>query len=666
MIIYSNTAVKVVDNFSSSTAISYAISDLKRDMASTLIEKGNTVINIKYDKSLEKEAYRIVVLDDCIDVFAPDDLGVIYGIYYISNTYLGVKPFWFWMDQKFTQVDCIKADNIEISSKPHAVKYRGWFINDETLIHTWKLNGESQGPWNMIFEALLRLEGNLVIPGTDFNSREYRPIAASRGLYITHHHAEPLGAEMFARKYPDLTPSFDQYPDMFRELWKQGIKDQSQMNVVFNLGFRGQGDKPFWADDPAYDTPQSRGKLMSELIMEQYNLVKENVSDAVCCTNLYGETMELFNEGYLKLPDDVIKIWADNGYGKMVSRRQGNNNPRIKALPASPTGAHGLYYHASFYDLQAASHITQLPNSAEFVRSELVNAYALGVKDYWIINCSNVKPHVYILDLIAKLWNDGDCDVNLHRSQFVANYYNNQLPVAEAIKAYSKSALLYGSNLDDHAGDQFYNHVPRILINSFIKDKNKFTKDLLWLTGKKDSLSQQVMFCKNKYIEAKANYDSYYDGCLKVYTDISDNTKQIFTDTILLQAKLYKLWSHAAVYVCSAIEAAYAEDYILSFYNAGKAKNLYSLANQAMRDTEHGKWIDFYANECQVDVKQSAYVCAYLMSYVRNLGDGPHFFEWQRQFLDSEKDSRVRLILNFTNHLTDDELFKVMEQRMGE
>ena len=35
----------------------------------------------------------------------------------------------------------------------------------------------------------------------------------------------------------------------------------------------------------------------------------------------------------MQIPEDVILIWADNGYGKMVSRRQGNHNPRVSALP---------------------------------------------------------------------------------------------------------------------------------------------------------------------------------------------------------------------------------------------------------------------------------------------------------------------------------------------
>ena len=121
--------------------------------------------------------------------------------------------------------------------------------------------------------------------------------------------------------------------------------------------------------------------------------------------------MTIYNHN-LYLPEDVIKIWADNGFGKMVTRRQENHNPRISALPnENDRGSHGIYYHASFYDLQAANHMTMLPNSAEFVCKELGEVIKRGMKDYWIINCSNVKPHVYFLDLIAKLWKNGKADI---------------------------------------------------------------------------------------------------------------------------------------------------------------------------------------------------------------------------------------------------------------
>ena len=50
----------------------------------------------------------------------------------------------------------------------------------------------------------------------------------------------------------------------------------------------------------------------------------------------------------------------------------------------------------------------------------------------------------------------------------------------------------------------------------------------------------------------------------------------------------------------------------------------------------------------------------------RTLGEGPHFYEWMRDFGDSEAERRVMLILNTENHPDDDALWRLMEQRWGE
>ena len=46
-------------------------------------------------------------------------------------------------------------------------------------------------------------------------------------------------------------------------------------------------------------------------------------------------------------------------------------------------GPQGIYYHVSFYDLQAANHITMLPNSVDFVEEELRQVMANGGNDFW-------------------------------------------------------------------------------------------------------------------------------------------------------------------------------------------------------------------------------------------------------------------------------------------
>ncbi len=80
------------------------------------------------------------------------------------------------------------------SPKP-VIRFRGWFFNDEVLMLKWKYNENGIDGWKMALKALLRCGGNMAIPGTDKMSRKNRQLAADMGLWITHHHAEPLGAE---------------------------------------------------------------------------------------------------------------------------------------------------------------------------------------------------------------------------------------------------------------------------------------------------------------------------------------------------------------------------------------------------------------------------------------------------------------------------------------
>lgn len=133
---------------------------------------------------------------------------------------------------------------------------------------------------------------------------------------------------------------------------------------------------------------------------------------------------------------------------------------------------HGIYYHASFYDLQAAAQLTMLPNSPEFVEKELKQVLEQGADDYWLINCSNVKPHVFILDEIAQLWKTGTLSEDWAKG-YAARYFGEKgaAEIAARYLEFSGCAVKYGPNEDDRAGEQFANHVPRILMTQFIQDK---------------------------------------------------------------------------------------------------------------------------------------------------------------------------------------------------
>ncbi len=618
-------------------------------------------------KALAPEQYVLRMERDGLHLYAGDELGFVYGLYAISEEILGVSPLWFWNDQKVKRRAAVEiAPGWEKHSVPYPVRYRGWFINDEVLLDAWTLDGSREKPWEMAFEALLRLGGNLVIPGTDQNAHRYASLAASFGLYITHHHAEPLGATMFRRAYPELTPSYAEHPDLFEGLWREAIQAQKDMRVVYNLGFRGQGDKPFWADAPEYSTPESRGALISSLIRRQYDMVQAVSPGATCCTNLYGEVMELSRDGLIDLPEDVIRIWADNGYGKMVTRRQNNHNPRIRALPEpGAKGAHGMYYHASFYDLQAASHMTMLPNPPAFVRQELKEVMALGVTDFWIVNCSNIKPHVYTLDFIAALWRDGEADPQRHLLDYCARYYGpeNAEAVAACFEQFYACTPQFGPYEDERAGEQFGNHCARMLVSQWMKDPAAPAEGMRWAIAA-PMLEQQVSWYREKCAQAERDYKALFELCEQTRLSLSQAGRIFFEDSVMMQAKLLWRTYEGARLAMDSLNHAMESEWLGAFYAAGKSKAAFQQADAAMREREHGHWRLFYANDCLSDVKQSAWLMGVLMGVLRNHGDGPHFYHWQRRFGDAPEDADIMLLLNIRNHMDNDELFALMQARM--
>ncbi|MCC8045267.1 MAG: glycosyl hydrolase 115 family protein [Clostridiales bacterium] len=774
-----------------SEATQKAAASLLRDIRKVIIpmperaDAGGEIRLIPGDEA--EECFTLDAAEDALILSASDELGFIYGLYEISRRFLGILPFWFWNDQVIEQKAFVEIPaGFHYASEPYAIRFRGWFINDEVLLADWMMetplpsgrrisrpeggpvNQKPDRPWEMALEALLRLGGNLVIPGTDRNSEKYRPLASSMGLYVTHHHAEPLGAPIFAREYPDLQPSYAKYPEKFQALWRRGIEEQKDRKTVWNLGFRGQGDAPFWENDPAYQTDEARGKLISELIQLQYEMVQEAQPGAICCTNLYGETMELYQKGCLKLPEQVIKVWADNGYGKMVSRRQGNHNPRVLALPEAhnlldrneqdrnqqtsyslgasankindesifnnedtqrtdmlpkkigggdygasngiPKGEHhGIYYHVSFYDLQAANHITMLPNSPEFVVRELNEVLRHGVNDFWLINCSNIKPHVYMLDLVAEMWKRPlpsaerypvqraemptspikDCGhttprnqrlgakpgesmetpvpvafAEEHCKQYLQNYYGSEHldELSACLQQYFASAVSYGPHEDDHAGEQFYNHGIRILVSQYLKDSGSAALEFQW-AKKAETLTEQISWYQQHCEAGMQSYGALLDTCGSLSAKLTGSAKTLFEDSIYLQAKIYAYCAKGGYLVCRGLEEAYEGEYQKAFYLVGKGRKEYLRARCAMRDREHDVWQNFYRNECLTDIAQTAWVLETVMGYIRNLGDGPHFYEWQRDFLYAKEDRNVRMILNFENHLNNQELFELMEKK---
>lgn len=657
-----------------STAVAAAAHDLRRDLTKVCGHADaarSATISLFRDDALPSQIFRLASDADAgtLRLTASDDLGFVYGLYHISRELLGVPDFWFWNDWVPARVAPVDVpDTYAYESSAFQVKERGWFVNDEVLLLGWQVDNDPEQAWQMVYEALLRCGGNMIIPGTGNDSALHAGSASVRGLAIAQHHAEPLGARMFSSVYPDLNPSWDEHADLFQGLWADSIRAHEGQHVIWNVGFRGQGDSPFWCADPTYDTDEARGALMGDIIRVQRRMVLDADPQARCCVYLYGETLELYTKGCLDLPGDVIKIWSDNGYGRMVTRRQNNHNPRVDAMPhADDPGAQGIYYHASFYDLQAANHITTLPNDPSLIVCELDEVIRRGGDDFWIINSSNVKPHVYYLDLIARLWRTGlgsrtpEGFVAAHGRDFAATYFGegNVRAVQNAYEGYFRAAVPFGDLWDEHAGEQFFNHVPRMLVHQFLLDRTSTCDDLLWATGRR-SFADQIAWFKGLCEQGSDRYAELARRNTAACAGMDAHAARLFGDSIGLQTQVYAHCVEGSRLLCVALEEGLAADWQRAFFDAGLARREYQRARALMRSREHGVWRGFYANECLTDIAQSAWVISGLMAFLRAAGDGPHYYQWQRDFIYSRQERKVLTLLNLENHLTDDEMFEAM------
>ncbi|MCG7216276.1 glycosyl hydrolase 115 family protein [Paenibacillus mucilaginosus] len=595
-----------------------------------------------------------------MDIVGRDELGLVYGILEFSRLHLGIQPFWFWADQSIAERPEIVILPQDYDAPAPKVRYRGWFVNDEVCLIGWKEPyPPSREVWEPVFEALLRCGGNMVIPGTDLprDGIHYK-LAAEMGLWVTHHHAEPLGAEMFLRAYPGRTASYQEAPELFEALWQEAIEEQKDMKVLWVLSFRGQGDKPFWIDDPSFDTSEKRGAMISRVIRKQYDMIASAVRNPVYCAALYGEIAELYKGGYVDLPEDVIKVWADNGYGRMVSRRHGNQNFRVPALPAAEDGGkHGLYYHVTFHDLQASNHLTMFPGPASFLKREIESAFEAGADEYLLLNCGNIRPHVYTLDVLRELWNAGTIDVNGHLGQFVRDYYSSHHDELAALyQSYAEAALPYGPHEDDLAGDEYYHHPARKIIGHWLQGKGDEPHPrLAWAVGDVP-FEEQVKGFEARLEQGMGRWKAWLERCSEVLAQLGPDERRRAADQLMFHGALHLSGCEGFYWLCRSYREYRRERCPQAFVFASESMWAYQKGLDVLRDAEHGKWDRFYRADWLTNIESTVQNVDTLRRFLRMHGDSPDFFLWYKEYLMPVTEKYIYLENTHRNPLSDDEL----------
>ena len=191
---------------------------------------------------------------EAIVLTGSDTRGAIYAVYQFSQQFLGVDPMYFWTDHAPARRPVVDVPESTVIEQAPVFHYRGWFINDEDLLTGWKPGtadgtGIALAVWDKLFESILRLKGNMVVPGTFlFPDEPQVKAAGDRGLVISQHHIEVVGTNTW--RWPDEQPySFASRPELLISAWTKAVEGYARgQEVIWTVGYRGRHDRACWND----------------------------------------------------------------------------------------------------------------------------------------------------------------------------------------------------------------------------------------------------------------------------------------------------------------------------------------------------------------------------------------------------------------------------------
>jgi hypothetical protein len=369
-----------------------------------------------------------------------DQRGTIYGAYDVSKE-IGVSPYYWWDDVPSKHQDALYVLPGPHSQGTPAVKYRGFFINDENPdLGTWapKFFGPGKAPgfeggfnkefYSKIFEVMLRLKANYLWPavwGRAFaeDDPENHATATRYGVVMGTSHEAPMlrGIEEWNRHAVAAvrdsdgnitTPGHDPYGgtgewsfrrngDAIKAYWRDGIKRMVDQNIegVVTLGMRGNGD---------VSLPDGDGiDLMQNIIGSERQILAEETGKDVTTIpqvwTLYKEVQRYWDKG-LRAPDDVTVVFTDDNWGNM-------RKLPTKNLPPHP-GGYGMYYH---YDYVGGGRNYKWVDTINLANTweQLHNAYSYGIDRLWMFNVGDMKAEELPLQFsMDYAWNPNSIPLN--------------------------------------------------------------------------------------------------------------------------------------------------------------------------------------------------------------------------------------------------------------
>ena len=350
-------------------------------------------------------------VDEALVIVGSDRRGTAYGLMRLSEL-IGVSPWYWWADVPAKHQDALSIKVSAAEFDAPAVKYRGFFINDEDwgmnpwASKTFDPDFKNIGPktYEKIYELMLRLRLNYLWPAmhgvsAEFSSAPENYLLADKfGIVAGSSHCEPMLCNNVHWNESEKGKwNYSLNRDVIHSYWEDNVKARSTEEAVWTIGIRGIHDAGM--ESPPGDVP-GRIDLMTQVFHDQRELLDKYVAKTwgpvAQCFVPYKEVLPIYDAG-LKVPEDVTLVWVDDNFGYI--RRLSS------AAERSRSGGAGVYWHLSYYG--GPHSYTWINTTAPALMwEELHKSWENGTRNLWVINVGDLKPMEIGIDYFARLaWN---------------------------------------------------------------------------------------------------------------------------------------------------------------------------------------------------------------------------------------------------------------------
>ena len=487
------------------------------------------ISNNKIDVSKVKdkwETYSIQVvnnptkeIDKALVVVGSDRRATAFGLLEISRM-IGVSPWEWWADvTPAKQKEIVLKVETKIYGSP-SVKYRGIFLNDEDWgLQRWAaLNFEPEtgdiGPktYAKVFELVLRLRANTLWPAMHsctapfYSYPKNKQVADDYAIVVGTSHCEPMlcniNSEWESKKMGEWR--YDNNETSIKELFKDRTKETNGFESMYTMGMRGEHDSPMIVGE---DDSDSQMKLLEKVVSDQRNILDlnsgKNKEDVPQIFIPYKEVLTYY-QGGMELPEDISLVWTDDNYGYI--RQLSTPEEQLRS------GGAGIYYHTSYWG-RPHDYLWLNSTNPVLMWEEMSKAYEFKSRNLWILNCGDIKPHEYNIELFLDMaWNMDNfkesTQVKEHHTNWASREFGNEN--AEEI-----TALMY--NYYQLA----FQRRPEFMAWSEVEPVTKSGKTELTQIHYADEVSKRI-----------ESYSKLIDKVEDLYTDVAVNRKDAFYQLI--------------------------------------------------------------------------------------------------------------------------------------